>query len=118
MHISVRKQHIFLGLFVETAAATVLLAPRTWGEGGGGGKGGGKWGVRMPTASMFDPDALSHKPLKAIGPIDSEDIDIEADCSQMGTTKSVYVEIEADLTPAALSPISFSSESGNTTSGP
>ena len=72
----------------------------------------------MPTVSMFDPDALSHKLLKAIGPIDSEDIDIEADCSQMGTTKSVYVEIEADLTPAALSPISFSSEPGNTTSGP
>ena len=58
---------------------------------------GGEWGVRMPTASMFDPDALSHKLLKAIGPIDSEDIDIEADCSQMGTTKSVYVEIEATL---------------------
>ena len=72
----------------------------------------------MPTASMFDPDALSHKLFKAIGPIDSEDINIEADCSQMGTTKSVYVEIEADLTPAALSPISFSSEPGNTTSGP
>ena len=45
------------------------------------------------------------------------DIEIEADSSQTGTTKSVYVEIGEDLTPAALSKILFAFKLGNTTVG-